>query len=197
MGGGGGDVPPHGYVEPNPEAYARLLPLAQMTYAGLESRSLLTDLMKIQLTNLIAELQFLQSVSERELAGESLTEEEYWHIAYWGGVLEQFTLAAADTEGEGTRAVLEDQKAALVADVATGTNDLMSLVVLEEAIGQPTEIFVILPDSPWRIAVGAVFSYYEFTVPPSERMTDETWQAMLEAGTNPPQPDWTELFIAP
>jgi hypothetical protein len=197
MGGGGGDVPPHGYVEPNPEAYARLLSLAQMTYQGLESRSLLTDLMRTQLGNLIEELQFLQSVSERELAGESLTDEEYWHIAYWGGVLEQFTLAAADTEGEGSRTVLEDQKAALVVDVATGPNDLFSLAVLEEAVGQPTEIFVILPDSPWRIAVGAVFSYYEFTVPPSERMTDETWQAMLEAGTNPLQPDWTELFIAP
>jgi hypothetical protein len=197
MGGGGGDVPPHGYVEPNPEAYARLLSLAQMTYQGLETRSLLTDLMRTQLGNLVEELQFLQSVSERELAGEPLTDEEYWHIAYWGGVLEQFTLAAADTEGEGSRTILEDQKAALVADVATGTNDLLSLVVLEEAIGQPTEIFVILPDSPWRIAVGAVFSYYEFTVPPSERMTDETWQAMLEAGINPLQPDWTELFIAP
>ena len=197
MGGGGRDEPPHGYVEPNPEAYARLLSLAQMTYQGLESRSLLTDLMRTQLGNLVHELQFLQSVSERELAGEPLTDEDYWHITYWGGVLEQFTLAAADTEGEGSRATLEDQKAALVADVATGTNDLMSLVVLEEAIGQPTEIFVILPDSPWRIAVGAVFSYYEFTVPPSERMTDETWQAMLEAGINPSQPEWTQMFIAP
>jgi hypothetical protein len=112
-------------------------------------------------------------------------------------VLEQFTLAAADVEGEGDSPRLEDQKAALVADVATGTNDLMTLVVLEEAIGQPTEIFVVLPDSPWRIAVGAVFTYYEFTVPPDQRMTDETWQRLVEAGTNPPQPDWTQMFIAP
>lgn len=198
MGGGGGvEYPPHGYVEPNPEAYARMLSLARMTYAGLESRSLLSDLMRDNLGNLISELQFLQDISERELAGEAITDEEYWHIVYWGGILEQFTLAAADTEGEGTRARLEDQKAALVADVATGTNDLMTLVVLEEAIGQPAEIFVILPDSPWRIAVGAVFTYYEFTVSPDQRMTDEAWQALLEAGTNPLQPDWTQLFIAP
>lgn len=197
MGGGGSEFPPHGYVEPNPEAYARLLALAQMTYSGLEARSLLSDLMRTNLENLMEELQFLQSISEKELAGEAISDDEYWHISFWGGVLEQFTLAAADTEGEGTRAQLEDQKAALVADVATGTNDLFSLVVLEEAIGQPTEIFVILPDSPWRIAVGAVFSYYEFTVPPAERMTDETWQALLESGLNPAQPAWTELFIAP
>ncbi len=196
MGGGGLDVPPHGYVEPNPEAYARLLALAQMTYDGLEARGLLSELTQANLANLIEELTFLKDIAERELAGEPITDEEYWHITYWGGVLEQFTLAAADTTGDDDRD-LSDQKAALVADVATGTNDLMTLVVLEEGVGQPTEIFVVLPDSPWRIAIGAVFTYYEFTVPPDQRMTDETWQGLVESGENPPQPDWTQLFIAP
>lgn len=196
MGGGGRDFPPHGYVEPNPEAYARLLALAQMTYDGLQARGLLSELMQANLTNLISELQFLKDISERELAGEAITDEEYWHILYWGGVLEQFTLAAADTTGDDDRD-LSDQKAALVADVATGLDQSGFLSVLEEAIGQPTEIFVVLPDSPWRIAVGAVFTYYEFTVPPDQRMTDETWQGLVESGTNPPQPDWTQTFIAP
>jgi len=196
MGAGGPDQIPHSYVEPNPEAYARLLALAQMTYNGLEARGLLSDLTRANLANLIEELTFLKDIAERELAGEPISDDEYLHMLYWGGVLEQFTLAAADTTGDMDRD-LSDQKAALVADVATGTNDLMNLVVLEEAIGQPTEIFVVLPDSPWRVAVGAVFTYYEFTVPPDQRMTDETWQSMVEAGTNPPQPDWTETFIAP
>lgn len=197
MGGGGpGEPPPHGYVEPNPEAFARLLALTRMTYDGLQSRSLLTDTTRSNLENLIEELVFLQDIAERELAGEPVSDEEYWHIEYWGGVLEQFTLAAADTT-DGMDRDLSDQKAALVADVATGTNDLMSLVVLEEGVGQPTFIYVVLPDSPWRVGVGAVFTYYEFEVAPSDRMTDETWQAMVEAGTNPPQPEWTQLFIAP
>ncbi len=73
----------------------------------------------------------------------------------------------------------------------------LGVVALEEAIGQPTEIFVVLPDSPWRLAVGAVFSYYEFTVSASNRMTDEQWQATVESGQAPPQPEWTEAFIAP
>jgi hypothetical protein len=55
----------------------------------------------------------------------------------------------------------------------------------------------VLPDSPWRISIGAVYSYYEFTVPSSDRMTDEQWQAQVEAGANPAQPDWTQMFIAP
>ncbi len=197
MGGGGENVaPPHGYVEPNPEAYARLLALAQMTYDGLDARSLLSDLTRSNLENLISELTFLKNISERELAGEAITDDEYWHIQYWGGILEQFTLAAADTT-DGMSRDLSDQKAALVADVATGLDPNGSLAALEEGVGQPTMIYVVLPDSPWRVAAGAVYSYYEFTVPPSGRMTDEAWQALVETGKNPPQPDWTQMFIAP
>jgi hypothetical protein len=195
MGGGGADQPPHGYVEPDPEAYARLLALTQMTYDGLQSRSLLSDLTRGNLENLISELTFLKDISERELAGEPITTDEYRQIQYWGGTLEQFTLAAADTT-DGMSRDLSDQKAALVADVATGSYDLDTLVALEEGVGQPTLIYVVLPDSPWRVSVGAVYSYYEFTVPSSNRLTDEAWQAMVEAGTNPPQPDWTKMFIA-
>jgi len=196
MGGGGAEQPPHGYVEPNPEAYARLLALAQMTENGLQARNLLSDLIKTNLDNLVEELTFLKTASEKELAGTALTDDEYWHILYWGGVLEQFTLAAADTTDPMDRD-LSDQKAALIADVASGPDETgMGIVALEEAIGQPTWIYVVLPGQPWRIAVGAVYSYYEFTVPASGRMTDEEWQAQVEAGTNPPQPDWTGLFIA-
>jgi hypothetical protein len=196
MGGGGPETPPHGYVEPNPEAYARLLALTQMTYDGLQSRSLLSDLTRGNLENLISQLKFLQDISQRELTGGSLTDDEYWHIQYWGGTLEQFTLKAADTTEDMARD-LSDQKAALVADVATGTNDLQTLVALEEAVGQPTRIYVVLPGSPLRVALGAVYSYYEFSVPASGRLTDEAWQAQLASGANPPQPDWTSLFIAP
>jgi hypothetical protein len=74
---------------------------------------------------------------------------------------------------------------------------LNSLVVLEEADGQPTLIYVVLPDSPHRIAIGGVYSYYEFTVPSSGRLNDQQWQAQVAAGTNPAQPDWTKMFVAP
>ncbi len=196
MGGGGPETLPQGYVEPNPEAYARLRALAQMTLDGMKQRGLLTDLISNNLDNLISELDFLKSVSEKELNGQSLTSEEYEHIFYFGGVLEQFTLAAADVEEGDGRPILEDQKAALIADVATGPSG-DGLAALEEAIGQPTEIIVVLPDDPWRMAIGAVYSYYEFSVAASDRMTDEQWQTMVEEGSNPPAPDWTKMFIVP
>ena len=197
MGGGGPEEAPHSYVEPNPEAYARLLALAVMTREGLEQRGLLSDLTRANLENLISELQFLQRMSEAEMSGQAISEEDYWHMYYWGGTLEMFTLAAADVEPGGGRPVLEDQKAALIADVATGIAPDGSLLALEEAIGQPTFIYVVVPGEPTRLAAGAVFSYYEFPVPVSGRMTDEQWQAMVEGGTNPAAPDWTKSFITP
>ncbi len=198
MGGGGPDQePPHSFVEPNPEAYARLLALASMTRDGLAQRGLLSNLTGNNLENLISELQFLQRISEAELNGREISSDDYWHMYYWGGVLEQFTLAAADPEPGVDWPILEDQKAALIADVATGLASDGTLAALEEAIGQPTTIYVVLPGQPIRLATGAVYSYYEFPVAVTNRMTDEQWQGMVEAGANPPMPDWTNLFIAP
>ena len=191
MGGGGADKPPRGYVEPNPEAYARLLALAEMTRSGLESRAILDDVTRGNLDNLIEELVFLLEVSQNELNGIELTEEQYWRIQYFGGWLESMTIAASDPAdpvmGGGD---LSDQKSALVADVATGIGR-----VLEEGVGYPTMIYVVHPESPYEVTVGAVYTYYEFTVPPDQRLTDEAWQEMLETGKTPDAPGWTEVFI--
>lgn len=200
MGAGAPERPPHGYVEPNPEVYARLLALVRMTVDGLGSRHLLTDLTNENLRNLEDLLSFLKQAAEQELAGEVLSDDDYWRIQYYGGQLEALTIAASDCAEQDPLMCrdLTDQKAALVADVATGVEpDLMALVVLEEGVGEPVPIFVVLPDEPYRIGVGAVFSYYEFTVGPSERMTDEQWQAKVESGDTPPLPPWTSTFIAP
>jgi len=82
----------------------------------------------------------------------------------------------------------------VIADVATDPNGQ----VLEEAVGRIFEIFVIVPDGKGGlvIAKGGVFSYYEFPWPMNNRLTDEAWRDMLKAGQAPPQPDWTNSFIA-
>jgi hypothetical protein len=196
MGGGGPDEPPHSWVEPVPEAYARLLSLAMMTRAGLSERNMLSEQTAGNLDNLISELQFLQKMAEAELNGTPISDDDYWHMTYYGGILEQFVLASADTTDPMDRD-LSDQKSALIADVATGLKPDGTLAALEEATGQPTLMYVVLPDQPWRIGTGAVFTYYEFPVGVSDRMTDEQWQKMVEEGSNPPQPDWTNLFITP
>jgi hypothetical protein len=195
--GGGGFVeePPHGYVEPSPNAYARLLALARMTYAGLEERNLLTDTTRFLLLELEDMLEFLQSIAERELSGEEISSEEYERLKFYGGWLERMTLAAADpAEGEGWASEFtEDEQAALVADVATDPNGY----VLEEATGRIFEMTVVVPDGRGNLqfARGGVFSYYEFAWPMNDRLTNEKWRAMITAAEQPPQPEWTQSFI--
>jgi hypothetical protein len=201
LGGGAPETLPHGYVEPNPEVYTRLRALALMTKSGLESRGLLdseSSTTGTNLDNLVDLLAFLQATAEKELSGQPLDEETCRRIQYFGGELENLTLAAADkAEDSYSYKDLSDQKAALVADIAGGITKEGNPVSLEEGVGQPTYIYVVLPDLPWRIGIGAVFSYYEFTVDPANLMTDEAWQVLVESGTTPPPPEWTSLFLVP
>lgn len=191
MGGGPGGEPPKGYVEPNPEAYARLLALAQMTKSGLQDRGLLDDVTGGNLDNLIEYLQFLLGISQKELNGTSITDDEYWRISYYGGWLEATTLAAADKDPNVPDSRdLNDQKSALVADVATGVGR-----VLEEGVGYPTLIYVVSPEAPYHLTIGAVYTYYEFPMPVDQRLTDEQWRTMIESGNAPAAPEWTSSFI--
>ena len=193
MGAGEPPEPPHGWVEPNPEAYARLLALTRMTQDGLESRGLLTENTAASLLRLDDLLAFLLDVSQRELNGETLSKNDYLRIQYYGGELEALTLSAADADGDGSPFFEEDQAAALVADVATDPNG----IYLEEAIGAVAEIFVVVPDGygSQHIAKGGVFSYYEF--PSRDRLTDEAWRELLASQDAPEQPEWTTSFISP
>jgi len=82
----------------------------------------------------------------------------------------------------------------LVADVHT---DLNTKQVLEEGVGSPFNIFVIIKDKKgYRLCRGAVFSYYEFKHPLDDRLTDEKWQHMGREKKRPPQPAWTNSFIS-
>ena len=69
---------------------------------------------------------------------------------------------------------------------------------MEEATGYVYEIYVVVPvDGSLRIAKGGVYSYYEFTWPLSDRLTDQKWREMLDSGQAPALPEWTNAFVAP
>ncbi len=71
-------------------------------------------------------------------------------------------------------------------------------LVLEEAIGYVDLIIVAykIPNGNIIVGAGPVFSYYEFKQPMADRLTDEAWKQLLEAGQQPSRPVWTESFIA-
>lgn len=200
-------VPPRGYVEPVPLFFARLSALTAMTLTGLDSRGLLSDLDRDSLQKLQDLSTTLQQIAEKELRGEPLTDDEYHRIRYVGGELENFVMAAADSNVEDPFApkyMEEEPQVAVVADVATDPDPegdgVANPVVLEEAVGRVNEIHVVVPvvqsDGTifWEIAKGGVFSYYEFQWPADDRLTDEKWRGLLDGGQAPSLPTWTSSF---
>ena len=69
---------------------------------------------------------------------------------------------------------------------------------LELGTGEPDAIYVLVNfDGDVRIAKGAVYSYYEFTQPISDRLTDEAWRDMVRDYTGqsmPDRPSWVSSF---
>ena len=47
-----------------------------------------------------------------------------------------------------------------------------------------------------QVAQGGTFSYYEFPWPMADRLTNEKWRAMVTAGEQPGQPEWTTIFVS-
>jgi hypothetical protein len=179
-----------GYVEPNPELYARLASLARFTREALSDRGLLMSEFEHKFSQLEELLISLKGTSELELTDQPLSSEQYGTIVNIGGTLKAITTFPPDIAGEITGQ--EDNEMAVVADVHTDPNTAQ---VLEEGVGYPLSIFVIVPvDGELRISQGAIFSYYEFTQPMSNRLTDGEWQDMLK--TDPPElPVWMGSFI--
>jgi hypothetical protein len=180
--------PVQGYVEPQPEVYARLAALTTQMREGLGGRGLLGDEMARKLDRMGQLLLALKTISEKELRGEGLAEAEYARIRTIGDELEGLTTFSEEIKGEITSQA--DERMALIADVHTDTNTNQ---VLEEGVGDAFPIYVVaLVEGRQVVAMGGVFSHYEFKWPIGDRLTDEAWQA---TSPRPGRLAWTESFI--
>ena len=178
--------PVHGYVEPVPEFYARMLALTEMTENGLDKLDVLESKHQDRLNSLESTLNRLIEISNKELENQELTEEDYEFIRNFGENLDA-VVAGVDTEGKQTT---------IVADVHTDINTRM---VLEEGVGNVDLILIAYKQPDGQIVVGAgpVMSYYEFKHPMSDRLTDDEWRKMLDSEDVPKQPNWVTEFISP
>ena len=207
MGGAMFDNPDdRGYVEPEPEVFARLAALTNATAEGLSSYGFLKDVDAENLSRLATLATQLQTIAEKELTGELPTDEEFDIIRTFGGQLEHFWEEVYREEAEATGAYLSSREfpAALVTDIATNPGDG---VVLELGTGDISEIYVIVPvDGSLRVASGGVFSFYQFHHPLSDRLTDTKWRQMMglelsgdtyEASDPKSAEGWTSDFQIP
>ena len=192
--GEGGEEPlSSGYVEPYPAFYTKIAELATELKEGLSTYDLLDADSADKLDRMVWLAQTLASISEKELSGGALTDDEIALFQSYGQELEALEQFGNDDSGL-TLSPAPD-KSPLVADVHS---DYISAdpQALEEATGYPLYLYVAFElDGALQVFVGASYSYYEFTSPISERLTDEEWVALLDSGEAPPRPEWTNKWI--
>jgi len=181
----------YGYVEPYPEVYARLEEMMKDLRNNLIALDLAIEGIPEKIKEFEKLLDKLKIISEKEISSTPLDNEEYeliWNIGKKLTSLKEFPSEILEKITSDT-----DEKMEIVADVHTDVNTGQ---VLEEGVGSPFNIYVIIDDTRGvRICRGAVFSYYEFKHPMEDRLTDEKWQEMGEKRERPNQPDWVKSFV--
>jgi len=202
--GEGGDEPPPlpGYVEPQVAVYERLAWLLKINKAGLLQRNLCSQRTELSgdFDRFIELVNFLETVSRKELRNEAPSNEDLRALKNYGGTLEGLMLSMNSLLGDRASKWWDiksktDRSMALVADVHTAQS-LSFHDCLEEAVGNAAEIWVVVPYKGDLILTrGATYTYYEFRQPADNRLTDEAWQTKLKAGQAPAMPDWTRSFL--
>ncbi|MBA7482634.1 hypothetical protein ES707_18127 [subsurface metagenome] len=181
----------YGYVEPYPEVYARLEEMMKDLRNNLIALDLAIEGIPEKIKEFEELLDKLKIISEKEIGNTPLDNEEYeliWNIGSKLTFLKKFPSEILEKITSDT-----DEKMEIVADVHTDVNTGQ---VLEEGVGSPFNIYVIIDSARGvRICRGAVFSYYEFKHPMEDRLTDEKWQEVGERRERPNQPDWVKTFI--
>ncbi|MFX0065759.1 MAG: DUF3160 domain-containing protein [Candidatus Hermodarchaeota archaeon] len=205
-----------GYVEPNPEVFARLASLSKMIYDGLNARNLLDNSNSNKLLAFYSLLLSLKSMAEKELVGTSLAADEHKILNNINGFLEwlssnssltlQYETVSSYESGfdfspswESITWHLENEtETPNMARLTTIFESEQASSLLYEAVGVPFVIYVIVPiDNELYLARGTVFSYYEFVTSSSQRISDLDWQNILNSENPPVPPMWTQSYISP
>jgi hypothetical protein len=206
-----GCVYPDAYVEPYPEFFDRVAWFAERGAALLAGADVSADSSGDADAERNRQVSFLKGfantarmlerLAKKELAAKPFSDDE-----------RRFLEKTIDIRGLGSGAPRYDgwypqliyggapaDWKPVVADVHTsGGSDTEPPLVLEEGVGDVEFLLVAIDNESDRgVYVGPVFSYYELTVDPGDRLTDEEWQRRIIEGKLPARPAWTDIFRAP
>jgi hypothetical protein len=165
------------------------------------------------LDNFATQMATLEDISAKELGRQPLTSNEvffiqnlvenpsqyggartfsgwYPHIFYYNARAQRSLLPPADMWD------------ALVTDVETDPTDPIvgdPGCILHEGVGT---VHLLMVAVNWgtndaTVYAGPVMSHYEFQLGPATRETDSQWKSDIQAGIQPPQPDWTSSYLVP
>lgn len=192
---------PQGFVDPVPDFFAGLERLTKTVYTqmmgddeGPKTRWNWDE----EVYNMKNLAQELNAISRAQAAGQTLTQQQYEMIEFFGARLEAITLGMStpDRSGLSVAKLLGEGRAdrgiALATDVHT---NVTRNEVLQIAVGQPLDFYVITRAPVGStLTQGGIFSFYEFHQPMSDRLTDEKWGTQLKSSP-PPMPKWVSSFV--
>ncbi len=168
------------------------------------------------LTNFAATMVTLKQMAEEELTQQPFSQAEigflknlieettlpytgyHQYNGWYPGLFYHSTFGGDDfdlTQGS-------DKWDAMVADVQTDTpGDVITGdpgAVLHEAVGNVHLLMIAVDNGPDRMVyAGPVLSHYEFYEPGVTRLTDADWKTLVQSGSQPPSPDWTQSYLVP
>jgi hypothetical protein len=204
---GDGSLPPPvvtGYVEPNIAFWTKAVELLSDTKNVFKRYDLINEDLEETISGIDEIARFLLDISNKELSGGKITEDDYDRIRFIGGSFERLSLdlikepdqtLAGWNDVQGT-----DKSIALVADVLTSNGDNNpEKCILYEAVGPAHEIYVVVEVGGYlRLMRGGVFSYREFKRPlQEERLNDEEWQEKIKTYPDTGKPSWMDEIIVP
>jgi hypothetical protein len=201
---GGGDqfeIPPYeppgpkGYVEPNPVFFHQVTASIDQMLASLKASNFIPDEYADKFTTLRELAHHAELVAQKEVSGQPISREDYDWIKTLRWSFDRPLLLPRGADEIKDPSLLQ---MALVADVAT---DAVSGRVLEEGVGTPQRIIVVVKDAfgGTRLTVGYVYSWFEFIS--ERRWSDSEWKkityggdekARQEQGVTPPA--WYATF---
>ena len=124
-------------------------------------------------------------IAQKELNKSPLSEADLTLIRQFPDIYDQLT-AHINKRG---------QETILVTDIHTDPNTRQTVTI---ATGYADMILIPIfsAENGWNLAAGPALSFYEFKQPMKNRLTDESWGAILSAFQAPARPAWTQIFMS-
>ena len=199
---------PHSYIEPYPEFYRQIGTFADRAYAyfsALPSDSWTMQEIVGYFEDMKDIMNTLETLAIKELEGTEFSDDE---IEFLGKMLFQEMGSGAPPFSGWYADIFYNPQDAIgidyvVADVHTQPTDEFGSVVgrvLHVGVGD-ANLGVFIANSPSNnfaptVFVGPVMSYYEKITGNFDRLTDERWAELVQAGDLPDRPDWVNIYLA-
>jgi uncharacterized protein DUF3160 len=173
-----GDVSVPVFVEPHPEAIAKILGFVRQTARALVGEGALkSDSEVLQVFGAVDDLLWAAlGAAVHETADDSLPPS----LAA--------TLAAFPAGVQALEAAVGDSGAAEVPLAVTVHVDMASELALEETIGRIEEVWLVMREPRTHrlwVALGAAIPHYELVLPAAQRSSDGAWRARLQTEGDP------------